>query len=124
MKLSKKQIRERFAATTPNEEMAEKIRNLRENFIIFAEVLNNELPEGRAKEMAMDYFEDTSMWAIKALSREPIGYEYVESPDKVELTPGADETDRWKELKQIPEPGTTEWDRQNPADGQTVKHDI
>lgn len=107
MKLSKKQIRERFSATTPNEEMAAKIRELRENFIVFAEVLNDELPEGRAKEMALNYFEDTSMWAIKALSREPIGYEYIESTDKVELTPGADADDRWKELKKLPEPKDT-----------------
>lgn len=75
MPLSREEIAERFSSITPTEELAEKLRELRENFTVFAEVLNDELPECRAKDLAMTHLEDTAMWAIKALSREPVGYE-------------------------------------------------
>lgn len=106
MKLSPQEIAERFSSVTPTEELAGRLQELRENFIVFAETLNNELPECRAKSLALTHLEDTAMWAIKALCREPIGHEYLEKTERTELVPGADENDRWKELKRIPEPGT------------------
>jgi hypothetical protein len=73
MSLSRADLENRFGfrnATTegPNP-TAQKHLDVRETFIEFADFLNNTLPDGRAKSIAMTELETASMWAHKALSQ-------------------------------------------------------
>jgi hypothetical protein len=66
------EIRNRFGfhkGTTgdPNA-TAPKHARLRGSFIEFAEMLNNVLPDGRAKSVALTELETASMWAHKAIA--------------------------------------------------------
>jgi hypothetical protein len=49
---------------------APKHTDLRETFISFAILLDEKLPDGRAKSIAFTELEDASMWAHKALAQE------------------------------------------------------
>lgn len=51
-------------ATTPRH------ANLREQFVLFARMLDEVLPDGRAKSLAMTELENASMWAHKAIAEQ------------------------------------------------------
>lgn len=70
--LSKLQLKRRFLAEKIDQSSDEKARiaNVGEVFHEFAAWLNNELPDGRPKSLALTNLETSIMWAIKAIVTE------------------------------------------------------
>lgn len=65
-----KDIENRFAfhpATT--EEKRDAHTSVRQNCRVLADFLNDKLPEGREKSLAITHLEDTMMWANASLAR-------------------------------------------------------
>ena len=68
--LTDKEIQERFGPHSARIECPENQADhayLRDLFVIIAEDLNQDLPEGRAKSIALTELESASMWAHKSL---------------------------------------------------------
>lgn len=68
--LNDKEIQERFGPHSARIESPERQADhayLRDRFVIMAEDLNHDLPEGRAKSIALTELESASMWAHKSL---------------------------------------------------------
>lgn len=63
MPLGKKEIRHRFGYHKGTPETMEKHEKVREAFIIFAEHLDEILPDGRAKSTSFTNLQVASMWA-------------------------------------------------------------
>lgn len=68
--LGKEEIEKRFMSRTPTTDTVEHHRLVRRVFIDFAEYLDNRLPEGRAKSLALTELENSAMWAHKAIAQD------------------------------------------------------
>ncbi len=72
--LSNQQIEDRFGFHKATIEGAEatkpKHEQLRIDFKSFANMLNNELPDGREKSLALTALEEASMWSHKAIAQD------------------------------------------------------
>lgn len=70
--LSKLQLKRRFLAEKIDPSSDEKVRvaNVAEVFHEFAAWLNNELPDGRPKSLALTNLETSIMWAVKSITTE------------------------------------------------------
>lgn len=58
----------RFGQHRPGISASEKHQTLRQDFVLFAGLLNNALPDGREKNIVMERLEEVSMWAHKAIA--------------------------------------------------------
>lgn len=78
--ISDNELEERFGYHRPiaggTVDTVEQHRALRVDFISFAKMLNRELPDGRAKAVALTQLEDAAMWAHKAVAmQDPVSFD-------------------------------------------------
>lgn len=75
MDLSRADLENMFANAEMDDSRARRLREMRETFVDFAEVINNELENSRAKELALEYLQTCAMWVTKGITRETVGFE-------------------------------------------------
>lgn len=69
MALSKDELRNRFGTKVPqSNQAAYNHARLRDEYHAFASLLNDVLPEGRAKSIALTELETAAMWSHKAMA--------------------------------------------------------
>lgn len=89
MPLGKEEIHRRWGFHGGSEHVAAQHVSIRAAFITFAEQLDEILPDGRTKDVAMDQLKTTSMWAHFALAEQaPVIQTYHATP-VYSSTPGS-----------------------------------
>lgn len=68
--LGAEELEKRFYAKTPTAESLEVHQAVRGAYLVWAAFLDEYLPDGRAKELAMTDLENSSMWAHKAIAQD------------------------------------------------------
>lgn len=73
---------DRFYSKQLNDDQLDRVDTIRRNFTQLYDYLDSEIPAGREKSLYATKMEEACMWAIKAVSIEPVNFE--------EFVPGDD----------------------------------
>ena len=75
---------DRFYSKQLSDEQKDRIDTIRSNFTQLYDYLDSEIPSGREKSLYATKMEEACMWAIKAVSREPINFdEFVPTSEQI-----------------------------------------
>lgn len=75
---------DRFYSKQLSDEQKDRIDTIRRNFTQLYDYLDSEIPSGREKSLYATKMEEACMWAIKAVSREPINFdEFVPTSEQI-----------------------------------------
>ena len=75
---------DRFYSKELTEKQKDSIQLIRQNFTQLYDYLDSEIPAGREKSLYTTKMEEACMWAIKAVSREPMNFdEFVPTTEQI-----------------------------------------
>lgn len=83
---------DRFYSKQLTDEQKDRIDTIRKNFTQLYDYLDSEIPAGREKSLYATKMEEACMWAIKAVSIEPVNFEEFVKPTPYEdFTPTSEQ---------------------------------
>ena len=75
---------DRFYSKQLTDDQKDRIDTIRRNFTQLYDYLDSEIPAGREKSLYATKMEEACMWAIKAVSIEPVNFEeFVPTSDQI-----------------------------------------
>lgn len=75
---------DRFYSKELTDKQKDSIQLIRQNFTQLYDYLDSEIPAGREKSLYTTKMEEACMWAIKAVSTEPVNFEeFVPTSDQI-----------------------------------------